>query len=69
MDNQEMLLIGRAIDALGESQEIVDVLVSRGTLPLSWREIASVLDSIQAELSNIEKELIAQTIPMGSAIR
>ena len=65
MTDQDMLLVGRAIDGLGEAQEIVDVLISRGILPLSWREIESVLQSIRVELSNLEKEYIGQMIPTG----
>ena len=60
MNDRDVLLIGRAIDGLGEAQAIVDVLVNRGALPISWREIESVLDSIRSELCNIEKELIGQ---------
>jgi hypothetical protein len=67
MNDRDVLLIGRAIDGLGEAQAIVDVLVNRGALPISWREIESVLDSIRSELCNIEKELISQTIAVSSA--
>ncbi len=67
MKDQDVILIGRAIDGLGEAQDIVDVLVTRGTLPISWREIESVLHSIRNELCNIEKELIGQTTAVGSA--
>jgi hypothetical protein len=66
MKDQDVILIGRAIDGLGEAQDIVDVLVTRGTLPISWREIESVLHSIRNELGNIEKELISQTIAVSS---
>ena len=61
MNDRDLLLIGRAIDGLEEAQAIVDVLVNRGALPISWREIESVLHSIRSELCNIEKELISQT--------
>jgi hypothetical protein len=61
MNDRDLLLIGRAIDGLEETQAIVDVLVNRGALPISWREIESVLHSIGNELCNIEKELISQT--------
>ena len=61
MNDRDLLLIGRAIDGLEEAQAIVDVLVNRGALPISWREIESVLHSIRNELCNIEKELISQT--------
>jgi hypothetical protein len=66
MNDQDVILIGRAIDGLGEAQDIVEVLVARGTLPISWREIESVLHSIRNELSNIERELINQTIAVSS---
>jgi hypothetical protein len=68
VNDQDMLLIGRAIDGLGEAQDIVDVLVTRGTLPLSWREIESVLHSIRMELSSIESELSGQTISASSSM-
>jgi len=61
MNDRDLLLIGRAIDGLEEAQAIVDVLVNRGALPISWREIESVLHSIRSELCNIEKEFISQT--------
>jgi hypothetical protein len=61
MNDRDLLLIGRAIDGLEEAQAVVDVLVNRGALPISWREIESVLHSIGNELCNIEKELISQT--------
>jgi hypothetical protein len=67
MNDRDVLLIGRAIDGLGEAQAIVDVLVNRGALPISWREIESVLDSVRSELCTIEKELISQTIAVSSA--
>jgi hypothetical protein len=66
MNDRDLLLIGRAIDGLGEAQAIVDVLVNRGALPISWREIESVLHSIGNELCNIEKELISQTNALSS---
>jgi hypothetical protein len=66
MNDRDLLLIGRAIDGLEEAQAIVDVLVNRGALPISWREIESVLHSIGNELSNIEKELISQTNAVSS---
>jgi hypothetical protein len=66
MNDRDVLLIGRAIDGLGEAQAIVDVLVNRGALPITWREIESVLDSIRSELCNIEKELISQTVAVSS---
>jgi hypothetical protein len=67
MNDRDVLLIGRAIDGLGEAQAIVDVLVNRGALPISWREIESVLDSVRSELCTIEKELISQTIAVSPA--
>jgi len=69
MNDRDVLLIGRAIDGLGEAQAIVDVLANRGTLPISWREIESVLQSIRTELCNIEQELISETSALGSGIR
>jgi hypothetical protein len=69
MNDRDLLLIGRAIDGLGEAQAIVDVLANRGTLPISWREIESVLQSIRTELCNIEQEIISQTSVVGSGMR
>jgi hypothetical protein len=66
MNDRDVLLIGRAIDGLGEAQAVVDVLVNRGALPISWREIESVLDSVRSELCTIEKELVSQTIAVSS---
>jgi hypothetical protein len=64
--DQEIILIGRAIDGLVEVREILKVLLSRGTLPESWEEIASVMDSIRAELSDMEKSLMRNAIPSGA---
>jgi hypothetical protein len=66
MNDRDLLLIGRAVEGLEEAQAIVDVLVNRGALPISWREIESVLHSIRNELCNIEKELIGQTNAVSS---
>jgi hypothetical protein len=66
MNDGDLLLIGRAVEGLEEAQAIVDVLVNRGALPISWREIESVLHSIRGELCNIEKELIGQASAVTS---
>jgi hypothetical protein len=66
MNDRDLLLIGRAVEGLEEAQAIVDVLVNRGALPISWREIESVLHSIRNELCNIENELIGQTNAVSS---
>lgn len=55
--SQDMLLIERAIDGVTEAQEIVRILISRGTLPVTWQEIESVLDDIRSELCRMELEL------------
>jgi hypothetical protein len=64
--DQEIILIGRAIDGLVEVREILKVLLGRGTLPESWEEIACVMDSIRAELSDMEKSLARNAIPLGA---
>ncbi len=64
--DQEIILIGRAIDGLVDIREILKVLLSRGTLPESWREIVSVMDSIRAELLDMEKGLIRNTGEFGA---
>ena len=65
MNDQEIILIGRAIDGLGEVGEILRVLVNRRTLPESWVEIVSVMDSIRSELSDTEKGLLVNYQQMG----
>jgi hypothetical protein len=68
MKEQDIILIGRAIDGLDEAQEIVTVLVNRGVLKGSWREIASVLDSIRADLSDIENRLADDILSLGASL-
>jgi len=68
MKEQDIILIGRAIDGLGQAQEVVTVLVNRGTLKASWQEIASVLDSIRAELSDIENRLWDDAPSLGASL-
>ncbi len=66
MNDQEIILIGRAIDGLGEVGEIMRALVNRGTLPESWAEIVSVMDSIRCELSDTEKGLLVNSQQVGA---
>ena len=68
MKEQDIVLIGRAIDGLGQAQEMVTVLVSRGILKESWLEIASVLDSIRADLSDIENRLWDDAPSLGASL-
>ncbi len=63
MNDKEIILLGRAIDSLGDVQEILKFLVERGILPDTWKEIVSVMESISAELTCVEQNL------MGSAPR
>lgn len=56
MSGQDLILIGRAVNALGEVQDILRVLVTRGSLPESWGEIETLLRSIQTGLREIENE-------------
>jgi hypothetical protein len=66
MNDQEIILIGRAIDGLGEVGEIMRALVNRGTLPESWAEIVSVMDSIRCELSDTEKGFLVNSQQVGA---
>jgi len=66
MHEQDVALIGRLIDGLGESEEILTVLVNRGTLPVTWRDIGSILQSLRIELTEIENEIVA-SLPMGAS--
>lgn len=68
MNDQDLILIGRVIDGLGDVQEILRVLVNRGTLPPSWMEIESVFDSIRVELMGIEGGFRANRTPLGSGL-
>jgi hypothetical protein len=68
MEEEDIILICRAIEGLEEAQEILTVLVNRGTLRASWREIASVLDSIRADLSDIENGLWDDAPPLGVSL-
>ena len=66
MNDQEIILIGHAIDGLSEVGEIMRALVNRGTLPESWAEIVSVMDSIRSELYDTEKGLLVNSQQMGA---
>lgn len=65
MDNRDMILMGRAINGLGDARDILRVLVDKGVLPTSWREIESVLETIHSELSTVEAYLMSQTRPLS----
>jgi hypothetical protein len=60
MNNQDIILIGQAINGLSDAREILGVLMDRGVLPTSWREIESVLETIQSELCDLEVHFASQ---------
>ncbi len=66
MNEQEIILLGRAIDGLVDVREILRVLVNRGVLPESWKEIVSVMDAIRSELSNMELGILGNTPQIGA---
>jgi len=61
MLDKDIILIGQAINELGDARDILGVLVDRGVLPASWREIESVLDMIHSELCDLEIHFASQT--------
>lgn len=63
MDDKDIILIGQAINGLGDARDILRVLVNKGVLPVTWREIESVLETIQSELRNVEVHLASRTKP------
>lgn len=65
MDNRDVILMGRAINGLGDARDILRVLVDKGVLSSSWREIESVLETIHSELSTVEAHLMSQTRPLS----
>jgi hypothetical protein len=67
MNDQEIILVGRAIDGLTEVRDVLRVLVNRGTLPDSWTEIVSVMESIRSELLHTEKGLSISDSHIGLA--
>ncbi len=54
MDDKDIILIGHAIEGLSDARNTMRVLVDSGVLPISWREIESVLDMILSQLSDLE---------------
>jgi hypothetical protein len=66
MNEQDIILLGRAIDGLVDVREILRVLVNRGVLPDSWKEIVSVMDSVRSELSDMELGLLGNASQMGA---
>jgi hypothetical protein len=67
MKEEDTILIGFAIGALGQAEEIVNVLVNRGTLQASWGEIASVLALIRADLAEAESQLMSEVSTFGAS--
>lgn len=67
MKEEDTILIGCAIGALGQAEEIVTVLINRGALPTSWGEIASVLGLIRADLADAESRLMSEIHPVGAS--
>jgi|GEM_PF-5814540 len=67
MKEEDTILIGFAIGALGQAEEIMTVLVNRGTLQASWGEIASVLALIRADLADAENRLMSEVSPFGAS--
>ncbi|AFM24490.1 hypothetical protein [Desulfomonile tiedjei] len=65
MNDKEIILLGRAIDNLGDVQEILKFLVERGILPDTWKEIVSVMESISSELTCVEQGLMGSTPRTG----
>jgi len=65
MNDHEVIMVGRAIDGLSEVRDILRVLISHGTLPQSWTEIMSVMDSIRNELSQTEQYLLLNNNSAG----
>jgi hypothetical protein len=65
MNDKEIILLGRAIDNLGDVQEILKFLVERGILPDTWKEIVSVMESISSELSCVEQGLMGSNPRTG----
>jgi len=61
MSGQSLMLMGRAVRSLGEAQNILGALVSHGVLSSSWGEIRLLIQSIQAELIEIENGYFAPT--------
>jgi hypothetical protein len=67
MKEEDTILIGFAIGALGQAEEIVTILVNRGTLQASWGEIASVLALIRSDLADTESRLMSEISPIGAS--
>lgn len=61
MDDKDIILIGQAINGLGDAKEILKVLVGKGVLPRSWEEIDSVLDMIHSQLCDLEIHFASRT--------
>jgi hypothetical protein len=66
MNDKEIILLGRAIDSLGDVQEILKFLVERGILPDTWKEIVSVMESISGELTCVEQGLMESSPRSGA---
>ena len=66
MNDKEIILLGRAIDNLGDAQEILSFLVERGILPETWKEIVAVMESIGSELACVEQGLIGDRPRTGA---
>ena len=63
MHEEDIILIGQAISGLNDARDTLRVLVDKGVLPTSWREIESVLDTIQSELCDLEFHFASQKTP------
>lgn len=63
MLDKDIILIGQAINDLGDARDILRFLVDKGVLATSWREIESVLDMIHSELCDLETHFASQATP------
>lgn len=66
MDDKDIILIGQAINGISDARDLLRVLVDKGVLPTSWREIESVLGMIHAELCDLEIHFASQTGPSAA---
>jgi hypothetical protein len=69
MHDKDIILIGQAINGLSDARDILHVLVDKGVLPASWREIEAVLDMIHSDLCDLEIHFASQTRswPIGAS--
>ena len=58
MADDNIKLVGRAIDGLAEAQSALIGLIGRGTLPQNWQDVEHVLDDCRNELYKLERILV-----------